>query len=143
MIIMGTNKYTAAFFHYSTLYPLIPLFVFVAILVVGVCSLEEGVVTAGDQYTLQCNISRLAPTPNNTVLEVMWFDNNNDLVSSGTAYSVSDISNTNAAYLTSTLTFLRLTTSQGGLYSCVANVTIVIGQQIISTFPVRVSSESS
>ena len=109
---------------------------------VGVSSLEEGVVTAGDQYTLQCDISH-RPTPNNTVLEVMWLDNNNDLISSGTTYTVSDTSNTNASYLTSSLTFLRLTTSQGGLYSCVVNVTIVIGQQIISTFPVRVSSESS
>ena len=71
---MGTNKYTAVFSHFSTLYPLTP-FVFVAILVVGVSSLEEGVVTAGDQYTLQCDISRMAPIPNNTVLEVMWLDN--------------------------------------------------------------------
>ena len=139
---MGTNKYTAAFFIIPLFIPL-PLFVFVAILVVGVSSLEEGVVTAGDQYTLQCNISRMAPIPNNTVLEVMWLNNNNDLISSGTTYTVSDISNTNAAYLSSTLTFLQLTTSQGGLYSCVVNVSIVIGQQIINTFPVQVSSESS
>ena len=139
---MGTNKYTAAFFIIPLFIPL-PLFVSVAILVVGVSSLEEGVVTAGDQYTLQCNISRMAPIPNNTVLEVMWLDNNNDLISSGTTYTVSDISNTNAAYLSSTLTFLQLTTTQGGLYSCVVNVSIVIGQQIINTFPVQVSSESS
>ena len=103
-------------------------------------------VSAGDQYTLQCNIRRKTRAPSNTILRMVWLDRDGDVITSGSAYAVSGMSNTTSADLTSTLTFHRLTTSQGGLYSCTVNATIpgtVKDEQIISTFPVRVASESS
>ena len=110
---------------------------------VSVSPVEEGVVTAGDQYTLQCNISRVATLVPTTLLEVKWLDPNNNTITSGTAYTISGMSSTTATTLTSTLTFPRLTTSQGGLYSCAVNMTIpdIVTDQVISTAPVRVASE--
>ena len=112
---------------------------------VSVSPVEEGVVTAGGQYTLQCTISRVATIDPSTLLEVMWLDPSNNTITSGTNYTISGMSNTTATTLTSNLTFLRLTTSQGGLYSCAVNMTIpdiVTDHQVISTAPVRVASES-
>ena len=102
--------------------------------------------TAGDHYTLQCYIHRKDITQSNTLLEVMWLDNNSDVISSGTAYTVSGLSNTTSPNFTSTLTFPRLKTSQGGQYMCVVNVTIpdvVKDLQVSSSYTVRVASESS
>ena len=107
--------------------------------------MEECVVTAGGQYTLQCNISRVATLAPSTLLEVMWLDPSNNTITFGAAYTISGMSSTTATTLTSTLTFPRLTTSQGGLYSCAVNITIpdiVTDHQVISTAPVRVASES-
>ena len=112
---------------------------------VSVSPVEEGVVTAGGQYTLQCNISRVATLAPSTLLEVMWLDPSNNTITSGTAYTISGMSSTTATTLTSTLTSPRLTTSQGGLYSCAVNMTIpdIVGyHQVISTAPVRVAGES-
>lgn len=109
-----------------------------------VFSLEESVGKAGDRYRLQCNVRRTLIAPNNTLLEVMWLDHDGYVINSGINYSVSGMSNTTTPNLSSTLAFSRLTTSQAGLYSCVANVTIpgiVMDQQLISTFTVRVASE--
>ena len=96
---------------------------------------EEGVVAAEGQYTLQCNISRDGNLPPPTLLEVMWLDPNKNTITSGTAYTISGMSSTTTQNLTSTLTIPRLTTSQGGLYSCAANLTvpdIVTDCQVIS-----------
>ena len=112
---------------------------------VNISADEEGVVTAGDQYTLQCNISRMDTLAPSTLLEVMWLDPSNNTITSGTTYTISGMSSTTATTLTSTLTFPRLTTSQGGLYSCAVNMTIpdiVTDHQVISTTPVRVAGES-
>ena len=112
---------------------------------VSVFPVEEGVVTAGDQYSLQCNISRVPTLSNSTLLEVMWLDPDNDIITAGTAYSITGPTSTNGTTLTSTLTFLRITTSQAGLYSCAANMTIptiVTDHQVIRRTPVRVASES-
>lgn len=111
---------------------------------VDIFSLEEGVVTAGDQYTLQCSIHREATAPNGTLLEMTWLDRENDVISSEVSYILSGTSATTADSLTSTLTFPRLTTSQGGWYSCVINVTIpgkFKDLQVITSSLVRVASE--
>lgn len=112
---------------------------------VRVFPVEEGVVTAGGQYTLQCDISRRDTLGNATLLEVVWLGPGNEAITSGTNYTISDPSSTTATTLNSTLTFLRLTTSQGGLYSCAVNMTIpdiVTDHQVIRPTPVRVASES-
>ena len=114
---------------------------------VSVSPMEEGVITAGGQYTLQCNISRVTTLAPSTLLEVMWLDPSNNTITSGTTYTISNMSSTTATTLTSTLTFPRLTTSQGGLYSCAVNMTIpdiVTDHQVISAVnvPIRVASRN-
>ena len=82
-----------------------------------------------------------------TLLEVMWLDPSNNTITSGTAYTISGMSSTTATTLTSILTLHRLTTSQGGLYSCAVNMTIpdiVTDHQVISAVnvPIRVASRN-
>ena len=116
------------------------------VMTVNVVPVEEGVATAGDRYTLQCNITRDAdwpPSPS-TFMEVMWSDASHTTITSGTAYTISAVSSTNNITLASTLTFPRLITSQGGLYSCAANITIpgvALDFQVIKSVPVQVASE--
>ncbi len=112
---------------------------------VRVSPVEVGVVTAGGRYALECDISRVATLSNATLLEVMWFSPDNDIITSGTAYSITGTTSTNATSLTSTLTFPRLTTSQGGVYTCAVNMTIpgiVTDHQVLRQENVRVASES-
>ena len=111
---------------------------------VTVFPLEEGSVMAGAQYTLVCNVSRSANLPAFSHLEVRWLDSDGSIITSGTAHTISGMSNTTATTLISTLTIPHLVTSQGGIYTCAANMTIpgvVTDHQIISSFPVRVASE--
>ena len=109
---------------------------------------EEGVVTAGGQYTLQCMILFHRPEAverNHTLLEVIWFDPDDHTITSGPSFNISGMPNTTESTLNSTITFTRLTTSQGGLYSCGANLTIpdvTTDFQVIRHFPVRVERES-
>ena len=109
----------------------------------GVDVRSSGDAAAGNQFTLEC-LTRRATSSLSTLLEVKWLDQYNNTITSGPAYNISGMSNTTAANLTSTLTFPRLTTSQGGLYSCAVNMTIpsiVTDYQVINTLPVIVSSE--
>ena len=99
---------------------------------------------AGTQYTLVCNVSRSANLSASTHLEVRWLDSDGSVITPGTAYTISGMSNTTAITLISTLTIPHLITSQGGIYTCAANMTIpgvVTDHQIISNFTVRVASE--
>ena len=91
---------------------------------VSISPLEEGVPTAGDNYTLQCNVSRQATLDPSTVLEVMWFNSTNDTVISGNGVTLTGSSRTMDTTLTSTLTFTHLRTSQGGVYRCAVSMTI-------------------
>ena len=110
-------------------------------LTVDVSPLEDGVVTAGDQYTIQCRTSRVATLDPSTPLDVMWLDPDDNVMTSGTNYTISGMSSTNATSLTSTLTFHQITTSQGGIYSCVVNISILDIDQFISQIPIRVTSK--
>ena len=109
----------------------------------GVDVRSSGDAAAGNQFTLEC-LAHRATLSLSTLLEVKWLDQYNNTITSGPVYNISGMSNTTAANLTSTLTFPRLTTSQGGLYSCAVNMTItgiVTDYQVINTLPVIVSSE--
>jgi hypothetical protein len=107
----------------------------------GIFPLEMGVATAGDQYTLQCNISLNEPITNSSLLKVMWLDPENDIISSGAGYTISGLSTT--SHVTSNLTFTQLTTFQGGSYSCGINFAIpdaITDLQAVRTITVRVAS---
>ena len=110
----------------------------------------EGVnATAGDNITLICNVSRVSTLDRSTLLEAMWLDVDGNIITKSTdddmdLLVVSNINYTTDANTQSTLTFPLLTTSQGGVYSCAVNMTIpdiVMDHQVISTAPVRVTSE--
>ena len=98
---------------------------------------------AGTQGSVQCSISREATLPRSTLLEVMWLDPENNTITNSTTYSITGSSSTHGTTLTSTLTFLHITTSQGGLYSCAVNMTIpaiVTDHQVIKQIDLRVTS---
>ena len=101
-------------------------------------------VTAGGQYTLECTIRREATLHPSTLLEVMWLDLNNDTITAGPAHNLSGPASTMETSLNSTLTLPRLTTSQAGRYSCVANMTIpdiTTDHQVMAQATVTVASE--
>ena len=111
-------------------------------------SVEGGVATSGDDITLICNVSRLSTLDPSTLLEVMWLDVDGNIITMSSDDTnlrvVSDVTYTTDTNTQSTLTFPLLTTSQGGVYSCAVNMTIpdiVMDHQVISTAPVRVTSE--
>ena len=112
---------------------------------VSVSPVEVGVPTAGDMYTLECNISRAVTLSNSTLLEVVWLDPNNRTISSNPNFTIVGDTNTTATFLTSQLTFSRLTTSQGGNYTCSSNMTIpgvvATDHPVPSTISVRVISK--
>ncbi len=99
--------------------------------------------TAGDIYMLECNISRVATLSSSTLLEVVWLDMNNDIITSGSPdYTITGDTSTTST-LISTLTFTILRTSHGGTYSCSANMTIpnvVTDHQVTMTANVTVAS---
>ncbi len=100
--------------------------------------------TAGDMYVLKCIISRVATLSNLTILEGVWLDMNNDIITSGSAdYTITGDTRTTSTTFISTLTFTRLRTSHGGTYSCSANMTIpgiVTDHQVTRTADVTVAS---
>ena len=113
---------------------------------VSVSQSPDGVIIAGDQqYSLLCHITRAATLPPSTLLEVMWLDPDNDTIVSGVNnYTIRGVFQTNATSFNSALVFNRITTSQGGMYSCAVNMTVpdvVIDHQVVKTVAVRVTSE--
>ena len=112
---------------------------------VSVSPVEVGVPTAGDMYTLECNISRAVTLSNSTLLEVVWLDPNNRTISSNSNFTIMGDTSTTATFLTSRLTFSFLRTSQGGDYICSSNMTIPGGEAtdnpVSSTISVRVMSK--
>ena len=111
---------------------------------VVVSALVSGVPTAGDMYVLKCIISRVATLSSLTILEGVWLDMNNDIITSGSAdYTITGDTSTTSTTFISTLTFTRLRTSHGGTYSCSANMTIpdiVTDHQVTRTADVTVAS---
>ena len=106
---------------------------------------DAGVPIAGSSHTLECNVSRAATLSNSTLLEVMWLDSNNRIISSNPNFTIMGATSTTATFLTSRLTFSRLRTSQGGNYICSSNMTIpgeiATDHSISSTISVRVMSK--
>ena len=108
-------------------------------------SLTGGIPTAGDNYTLECNITRSPHLDTSTELEVQWLDNSNNTITSGSSFTLRGDSTTTEPTLTSTLTINPVKTSHAGVYQCVARLTIpgiVQGHQVSASVQVRVKSES-
>lgn len=100
---------------------------------------------AGSSYTLTCVISRGIGLENAT-LEVEWFGPRGELIDGGqSGITITGDSSTTNSMLTSDLVFSNLMTSQGGQYTCSANLTIagteVIDHNVNRTAAVRVQSE--
>ena len=112
---------------------------------VVVSAVGDGVPTAGDMYTLECTISRGGTLDSSTILEVMWLDMNNDIITAGNAdYTITGDSSTTSTTTISTITFNRVRTSHGGTYSCSVNMTIpdiVTDHQVTRTTDVTVASK--
>ena len=103
---------------------------------------EVDVITAGDSYELQCNISLASYLINTTLLEAVWLDPDGVVITTNEALIASNLTSTNNPNFTTTLTFPRLTTSQGGLYSCAVNLTtlgLFKDHQVIRTSAIRVA----
>ena len=103
----------------------------------------EGTPTAGDVYSLVCDVSRADTLASSTILEVMWWDNNGALISSGSGLSITGPTSTTDTTLTSTLTFTPLKTSQGGMYTCAVNMTIPEGDSTVQDFQVTSTAQVS
>ena len=100
---------------------------------------------AGSPYTLTCVISR-GTSIENATLEVEWFGPDGSRIDGGqTGITVAGQSSTPDSMLVSNLVFTSLMTSQGGQYTCSANLTIagreVIDYNVNRTASVRVQSE--
>jgi len=112
---------------------------------VGVSPATGNVPTAGDDYSLDCNINRAAIVSSSTVLEVIWVHPNGTVIHpDNPALNISSPITTTMETLTSRLTFLRLRTSQVGMYTCVVKMTIpgvVEDHQVPGNFIVKVASK--
>ena len=112
---------------------------------VSVTALTGDTPTAGDQYTLMCDVSREETLSSSTVLQLMWLTSDNATVTSGSDVAISGPSSTTDPTLTSTLTFTRLRTSQGDVYRCAVSMTIptIVQDHVVSdSAQVSVSSKS-
>ena len=74
------------------------------------------------------------------MLELLWLDSTNTTVTSGNGVTLAGSSSTMDTTLTSTLTFTRLRTSQGGVYRCAVNMTI---PDIVDNFVISSSAQVS
>ncbi len=111
---------------------------------VSVSSLSEGVPTAGNVYTLRCIVNRVDNFNSLTMLEGVWLNAKNDIITSNTDYIITGDASTTSTSLTIDLTFTKLKTSHGGTYSCSANMTIpdvVTDHQVNITTSVIVGSK--
>ena len=112
---------------------------------VSVTAVTGDAATAGDQYTLQCDVSREETLSSSTILELMWFTSTNVTVTSGSDMTITGSSSTTEPTLSSTLTFTRLRTSQGDVYRCAVNMTIptIVQDYLVSdSAQVSVTSKS-
>ena len=92
---------------------------------VSVTAVTGGTPTAGDQYTLQCDVSREETLSSSTLLELRWLTSANVSANTGdSAVSITGLIYTLDPTLTSTLTFTPLRTSLGDMYRCAVNMII-------------------
>ena len=113
--------------------------------IVSVTAVTGDTPTAGDQYTLMCDVSRAETLGSSTLLELMWLTSSGDIISDSADVTISEPSSTTDPTLTSTLTFTRLRTSQGGVYRCAVNMTIptIVQDHVVSdSAQVSVTSKS-
>ena len=104
----------------------------------------DEVPTAGDSYSLQCDISRAKTLDSSTLLEVVWLDSNNNIITSNPNISISEDTHSTGTMLSSLLMFPRIRTSQGGIYSCAVNMTIpgiVDDHRVVTAMDVSVISK--
>ena len=103
-----------------------------------------GVPNAGDMFRLECNISRAETLPPSTLLEVIWLGIGDNKIISVSNTSITGNTSSTTTTLYSRLTFPRITTSQGGRYSCAVSMTIfrvVMGHRVTNTWNVSVISK--
>ena len=129
--------------HYGHLVMTCPSFAVFSPQVVVISAVDE-VPTAGNRYSLQCNISRAETLDSSILLEVVWLDSNNNIITSNPNISISEDTHSTGTMLSSILMFPRIRTSQGGRYSCTVNMTIpgiVDDHRVVMTVDVSVISK--
>lgn len=108
--------------------------------------INGGMPTAGNNYSLECNITRRDTLSPLTLLEAIWLDPEGNLISTGNDSNlVITGSSTTEAVIISLLTFRPLRTSHAGEYTCLGNMTIpdsrVTDLQMNETTSVIIASE--
>ena len=97
---------------------------------------------AGSNHTVQCIASRRDALPSSTILEIIWLDNNNELITPNS--DTTGVTSSTHINITSTLTFPNIRTSQAGKYTCAVNMTIpdvIEDHQVMKTADVYVKSK--
>ena len=101
-------------------------------------------ITAGELHNLNCTVIREDIFSSSTFLEIIWLDNNNDVITNKSTTTINGVTNSTDTSITSILTFPRLRTSQAGRYTCAVNMTIpgvVEDHQDTETTYIHVRSE--
>ena len=81
-------------------------------------------VTADQMASLPCSVTRKNTLPSETYIETVWLDYNNNIISNNSILGITGPINTTATNITSRLAVSNIRTSQAGIYTCVANMTI-------------------
>ena len=74
--------------------------------------------------SLPCSVTRKNTLPSETYIETVWLDYNNNIISNNSILGITGLINTTATNITSRLAVSNIRTSQAGIYTCVANMTI-------------------
>ncbi len=102
-------------------------------------------VLTGETSILFCNASRQSTLSPSTTIEIFWFRDSNEIISTTSdiiiaGYQTSTIN----LVITRSLTFTRVRTSQAGTYTCVVNMTIpgvVVDHQVSRSVTLNVQCE--
>lgn len=86
---------------------------------------DSGTPSAGENYTLTCNVSIITGVVDGTVVSVAWLDSSGNLVQSS------------SSTLVNTLYFEPLVLSHGGQYTCNSSITIPMTSTVRSNLEVR------